>query len=129
MVARDWMAIWYFAVKVCIYSGLPSPEIKTAIMCLMQFAVIYTNFAVMGYKPLHCVTWRYIVIWYFAVKVCIYSGLPSPEIKTAIMCLMQFTVHEFCCNGLQGVTLRCMTLHGHLVFCCQGLYILRFAQS
>jgi hypothetical protein len=27
---------------------------------IMQFAVIYTSFAVMGYKALHGVTWRYI---------------------------------------------------------------------
>jgi hypothetical protein len=36
----------------------------------MQFAVIYTNFAVMRYMVLHGVTWRYMVIWYFAVSRC-----------------------------------------------------------
>jgi hypothetical protein len=28
----------------------------------MQFAVIYTSFAVMGYKALLRVTWRYIIL-------------------------------------------------------------------
>jgi hypothetical protein len=31
----------------------------------MQFAVIYTSFAVMGYKALHGVTWSYMVILKF----------------------------------------------------------------
>jgi hypothetical protein len=42
-----------------------------AIMCAyIQFAVIYTSFDVMGYKALHSVTWRYMIIWYFAVSSC-----------------------------------------------------------
>jgi hypothetical protein len=37
--------------------------------------------------------------------------------KVAIMCLQAIRCnrHEFCCNGLQGVTLSYMALHNHLV--------------
>jgi hypothetical protein len=33
------------------------------------------------------------------------------------MCLqaIRCNIHEFCCNGLQGVTLSYMALHDHLV--------------
>jgi hypothetical protein len=34
----------------------------------MQFTVIYTSFAVMGYTALHEVTWRYMVIDHLVQK-------------------------------------------------------------
>jgi hypothetical protein len=44
---------------------------KVAIMCLkMQFAVLYKSYAEMGYKQLHGVTLRYMIIWHFAVSSC-----------------------------------------------------------
>jgi hypothetical protein len=37
--------------------------------------------------------------------------------EVAIMCpqAIRCNIHEFCCNGLQGVTLSYMALHDHLV--------------
>jgi hypothetical protein len=40
----------------------------------MQFAVIYMSFAVIGYKALHGVTWRYIFFYAVMWKYCCQRG-------------------------------------------------------
>jgi hypothetical protein len=53
----------YLHYNTEMFPNLINALFKVAIMCLkMQFAVLYTSYAVMGYKQLHGFTWSYIAL-------------------------------------------------------------------